>query len=72
MHCPFENRLRRHSCLSSVSSSGSVHVYEGNATEVTLNSLATNTLWQISVAALQTVQELDKVGPVDVWLGWSK
>ena len=48
---------------------GSVQVYDGNATEVILSSLTTNVWWQIYVAGLNTQEELDKVGPENVWLG---
>ena len=46
-----------------------MNVYGGNATEVVIYSLTTDVWWKIYVAALQTDQELEKVGPNYVWLG---
>ncbi|XP_022102814.1 uncharacterized protein LOC110985794 isoform X3 [Acanthaster planci] len=55
--------------ICEVSPKGSVQVYDGNATEVILSSLTTNVWWQIYVAGMNIEQELDKVGPAEIWLG---
>ncbi|XP_038068496.1 uncharacterized protein LOC119737915 isoform X2 [Patiria miniata] len=52
------------------SNAGFVQVYKGSANETILSPLyATNVMWQIYVAGMQIEEELDKVGPAEVWLG---
>ncbi|XP_038068497.1 uncharacterized protein LOC119737915 isoform X3 [Patiria miniata] len=55
--------------ICEVSPKGFLQVYEGNANETILSPLTTNVWWQIYVAGMQIEEELDKVGPAEVWLG---